>query len=37
MKKCPVPEEECPYLLKNGECSLAEPEEDCEDFYFWNS
>lgn len=30
---CPFPQDECPYLLEDGEtCGLEEPWFDCDDF-----
>ena len=31
---CPVNGWDCPYY-KNGECSLANVENECDDFYFF--
>ena len=36
MKKeieCPAVDETCPYF-KNGKCTLENPKEECEDYYY---
>ena len=32
MIECPMDDWECPYY-KNGECTIENPEEDCDCFY----
>lgn len=35
MGLCPVKDKDCPYLLENGVCDLAEPETDCDEYHEW--
>ena len=34
---CPEFETECPYCLETGECTIENPIEECDTFYYWNS
>jgi hypothetical protein len=32
---CPIKEEECPYCNSNGDCTLDDPLNECEDAMDW--
>jgi hypothetical protein len=36
MNKCPTNDWSCPYN-KDGECKLKNPQEECDDFMYYNN
>ena len=35
--KCPTYDMGCPYLTKSGECTIGNPMEECDDYYYYNN
>ena len=35
-KKCPIDDWLCPYYIFGGQCTLSHPEDECDDYYFYN-
>lgn len=34
---CPLFELDCPYCLTNGNCTIGNPIEECDEYWFFNS
>lgn len=34
--ECPLFDMECPYCLASGECTIDNPLEECDDYYYYN-
>ena len=34
---CPLDEWDCPYYKDNGYCTIGNPTEECETYWFFNS
>lgn len=34
---CPLFEIDCPYCLMTGECTIDNPIEDCDSYYYYNA
>ena len=35
LEKCPVCDIDCPYCTSDGYCTMEEPFEDCETYWFY--
>lgn len=34
--ECPMFDLGCPYCTVNGECTIGNPKEECDDYYYYN-
>lgn len=34
--ECPMFDLGCPYCTTNGECTIGNPKEECDDYYYYN-
>ena len=34
--ECPLFDMTCPYCLASGECTIDNPKEECDDYYYYN-
>lgn len=33
---CPLFDMTCPYCLASGECTIDNPKDECDDYYYYN-
>lgn len=36
LPNCPTFDTSCPYCLANGECTIDNPLEECDDYFYYN-
>ena len=34
--ECPIYDTSCPYLKKDGECTIENPKEECDEYWWYN-